>query len=78
MERREDLGFPALHPPWMGWPVGWTDIRPLETGKFQSWLLAHSLPYALRDKYLDPDAARLMAQEIARLSLREDAPDEDG
>lgn len=62
----------------MGWPVGWTDIRPLETGKFQSWLLAHSLPYALRDKYLDPDAARLMAQEIARLSLREDAPDEDG
>ena len=31
-----------LNPNWvewlMGWPVGWTDCEPLETGKFQSWL----------------------------------------
>lgn len=25
----------------MGWPLGWTDFAPLETGKFQSWLLKH-------------------------------------
>lgn len=31
-----------LNPPWvewlMGWPIGWTDLKPLETGKFQEWL----------------------------------------
>jgi hypothetical protein len=31
-----------LNPPWvewlMGWPIGWTDLRPLETDKFQQWL----------------------------------------
>lgn len=26
----------------MGWPVGWTDLKPLETDKFQQWLQAHS------------------------------------
>jgi len=29
----------SLNPPWvewlMGWPLGWTDLKPLETGKFQ-------------------------------------------
>jgi len=33
----------------MGWPLGWTDIQPLEMGRFQSWLSAHSLPSALRE-----------------------------
>ena len=28
----------------MGWPIGWTDCEPLETGKFLSWLQQHSLP----------------------------------
>lgn len=32
----------ALNPPWvewlMGWPIGWTDLKPLETDKFHSWL----------------------------------------
>jgi hypothetical protein len=28
----------------MGWPIGWTDLKPLETGKFQEWLRLHS-PY---------------------------------
>jgi hypothetical protein len=27
---------------WMlGWPVGWTDLRPLAMGKFRSWLRLH-------------------------------------
>ena len=34
-----------LNPNWvewlMGWPIGWTDLRPLEMDKFQSWLNAH-------------------------------------
>ena len=25
----------------MGWPVGWTALEPLETDKFQQWLLSH-------------------------------------
>jgi len=25
----------------MGWPLGWTDLKPLETDKFQKWLDAH-------------------------------------
>ncbi len=35
----------VLNPAWvewlMGWPIGWTDLRPLETVKFQQWLHAH-------------------------------------
>jgi len=34
-----------LNPMWvewlMGWPLGWTDLKPLETDKFQKWLDAH-------------------------------------
>jgi hypothetical protein len=34
-----------LNPPWtewlMGWPVGWTDLKPLETDKFQKWQDEH-------------------------------------
>jgi len=33
----------------MGWPLGWTDIQPLETAKFQLWLSAHSLPSVLHE-----------------------------
>jgi hypothetical protein len=25
----------------MGWPIGWTDLKPLETDKFQQWLKSH-------------------------------------
>lgn len=39
----------ALNPPWvewlMGWPIGWTDLKPLETDRFQSWLQQHSAPF---------------------------------
>ena len=35
----------ALNPPWvawlMGWPIGWTDLEPLATDKFQQWLRQH-------------------------------------
>lgn len=35
-----------LNPDWvewlMGWPIGWTDLKPLEMDKFQLWLKAHS------------------------------------
>lgn len=34
-----------LNPPWvewlMGWPLGWTDLKPLGTDKFQQWLNSH-------------------------------------
>ena len=49
---REDFS-PSLHnvvggqlnPPWvewlMGWPIGWTDLQPLEMDKFRQWLSGH-------------------------------------
>ncbi len=41
----KDAGTGSLNPPWvewlMGWPIGWTDLKPLETGKFQKWLRLH-------------------------------------
>jgi hypothetical protein len=37
----------ALNPTWvewlMGWPLGWTDLKPLEMGKFQQWLQQHGV-----------------------------------
>jgi hypothetical protein len=34
-----------LNPNWvewlMGWPIGWTDLKPLETAKFQEWQKLH-------------------------------------
>jgi hypothetical protein len=35
----------SLNPMWvewlMGWPLGWTDLKPLEMDKFQQWLHSH-------------------------------------
>jgi hypothetical protein len=35
----------TLNPTWvewlMGWPLGWTDLEPLETDKFREWLSRH-------------------------------------
>jgi hypothetical protein len=35
-----------LNPSWvewlMGWPIGWTDLKPLATGKFRNVQLWHS------------------------------------
>jgi hypothetical protein len=38
----------SLNPEWvewlMGWPLGWTDLKPLETDRFQQWLDSHGKP----------------------------------
>ena len=38
-----------INPEWtehlMWWPLGWTDLKPLAMGKYQSWLQEHSIPY---------------------------------
>ena len=43
MLKREGSG--RLNPPWvewlMGWPIGWTDLKPLETDRFQQWQQQH-------------------------------------
>lgn len=40
----DELGY-CPHPEFvewlMGWPVGWTDLKPLEMDKFQKWLDEH-------------------------------------
>ena len=51
VEARRDAGLPVdlndqvggqLNPTWvewlMGWPIGWTDLRPLAMDKFRQWL----------------------------------------
>lgn len=38
-----------LNPNWvewlMGWPIGWTELKPLATGRYQEWLQQHSQPF---------------------------------
>jgi hypothetical protein len=38
-----------LNPQWvewlMGWPIGWTGLKPLEMGRFQEWQQQHSESY---------------------------------
>ena len=38
-----------LNPTWvewlMGWPLGWTDLKRLETDKYQQWLQLHGGSY---------------------------------
>lgn len=45
---RKELTGGNLNPEWiewfMGWPMGWTALQPLETARFQSWLLLHGKP----------------------------------
>ena len=56
-QRRRQLTDPAmgviqaggkLNPTWvawlMGWPIGWTDLEPLEMDKFQLWRRSHGKP----------------------------------
>lgn len=44
-QEKKELTGGSLNPEWvewlMGWPLGWTDLRPLETDKFQQWLRSH-------------------------------------
>jgi hypothetical protein len=43
--RGTEIGRLPLNPCWveelMGWPLGWTDLKPLETDKFQQWQHSH-------------------------------------
>lgn len=32
----------------MGWPIGWTDVAPLETGKYREWQQQHGKSFQLR------------------------------
>ena len=45
--RESGLEHARLEPPlweWMmGWPLGWTELKPLETDKFHAWQQQHSL-----------------------------------
>jgi hypothetical protein len=45
-EFRESTGG-KLNPTWvewlMGWPLGWTDLKPLETDKYQQWQQQHGI-----------------------------------
>jgi len=42
---RSGVEFGHLNPMWvewlMGWPLGWTDLKPLETVRFQEWQRLH-------------------------------------
>ena len=41
----QTTGGGQLNPPWvewlMGWPIGWTDLRPLEMDRFRLWYEQH-------------------------------------
>jgi len=53
-----------LNPTWvewlMGWPIGWTDLQPLETVKFQQWRASHGVALEdldMWDSYLERETA---------------------
>ena len=41
----------SLNPQWvgwlMGWPIGWTDLKPLEMDRFREWRRKHSQSYLM-------------------------------
>ena len=37
---------PTNHEWLMGWPIGWTDLKPLETDKFQQWRQRHGFNFS--------------------------------
>jgi hypothetical protein len=41
---------PEAHEWLMGWPHGWTALKPLETASFQAWLRSHSSPSPVASK----------------------------
>jgi len=40
----------------MGWPLGWTELQPLETDKFHEWRQQHSVSYQIAEKESKDDA----------------------
>lgn len=51
----------ALNPEWvewlMGWPLGWTDLKPLATVRFQTWLSSRGRPWHDPVPHLSPTAS---------------------
>jgi hypothetical protein len=47
MEEVRGMGGGKLNPMWtewlMGWPLGWTDLKPLEMDKYQQWQQQHGV-----------------------------------
>jgi hypothetical protein len=47
-EEGKKMGCQSLNPNWvewlMGWPIGWTDLRPLATARFHNALHLHGAP----------------------------------
>ena len=45
LERMQQTSTGQLNPPWvewlMGWPIGWTDLKPLAMAKFHEWQQQH-------------------------------------
>ena len=48
-----------LNPGWvewlMGWPIGWTELKPLAMDRYQEWQQAHSLSYQIVSPRLSKD-----------------------
>lgn len=49
-EQNPQMPPAKLNPTWvewlMGWPLGWTDLKPLATDRFRSWLRQHSASFS--------------------------------
>jgi len=43
----------------MGWPIGWTDLKPLAMDRFQQWWMLHSDPCGDQEHLTDKLATRL-------------------
>jgi len=48
---------PTNHEWLMGWHIGWTDLQPLETVRFQQWQQQHGDCYAMSDAIIRPSVA---------------------
>ena len=43
LEEKKMIPDPLCGEVVMGWPMGWTELQPLETDKFQEWLRQHGV-----------------------------------
>lgn len=62
MQRQNEGHLPSF-PIWeaaMGWPIRWTDCRPLETVKFQQWLSLHGKSSPMPDPHA---IARIVSEQ---------------
>lgn len=68
----------ALNPMWvewlMGWPLGWTDLKPLEMDKYQQWQQLHTAFYANALEY-HPGERNDMPELPIQIHLQHGLPD---